>query len=104
MIKALKQIREYFAEQVLGITDCSTTDEDSSYDLENTTNIQDKITEVKPGWNSIEKMPAISMSVQWICKNGVEDTGYFNHLHQEFLTYDARSTEEITFWKPVEYN
>lgn len=46
--------------------------------------------------------PSESMKVRWRCTDGVEDCGFFNYEKQVFYTFDPKSLEGVTHWKPFD--
>ena len=53
-------------------------------------------------WTDITiEMPKESMRVKWLCDDGIEDVGFYNHDIKEFVTIDPKSENPITHWIPL---
>jgi hypothetical protein len=51
-------------------------------------------------WIPIDAPPVVSMKVKWMCEDGVEDSGFYNHEKNEFWTIDPCSISKIIYWMP----
>lgn len=55
-------------------------------------------------WIPVEKLPARSMRVEWLCEDGIQDVGFYYSERKEFASLDLRSEKPITHWKPYQLN
>lgn len=53
-----------------------------------------------PDWIPVSNLPEKSMTVKWICADGVEDVGFFRAEVANFESFDLRSEAPITHWQP----
>lgn len=54
-----------------------------------------------PDWIPVSQLPEKSMSVKWLCADGVEDVGFYRGETESFESFDLRSEAQITHWKPL---
>lgn len=51
-------------------------------------------------WITVDELPTESMKVRWICDDGIEDIGFYDHETKQFSSIDMRSENPILYWKP----
>ena len=51
-------------------------------------------------WITVDELPTESMKVRWICDDGIEDIGLYDHTTKQFSTIDMNSENPILYWKP----
>lgn len=54
-----------------------------------------------PDWIPVSQLPEKSMTVKWLCADGVEDVGFYRAEVENFESFDLRSESPITHWQPL---